>query len=187
MKGPISALVLALVGTALLGALSRLPWDAGRSDQAIVRLAWRTTGERIRECRRLTEAELEKIPAHMRRLEECTEREIPYRLALEIDGAGTLDALVHAAGARHDRPLYVFRESAVAPGPHRVSVQFTRAEEPPPGVEPVGETPAALDFDTTLTLLPREILLVTYDPEPRRLTIERPAPSLTALPRSGKP
>jgi hypothetical protein len=186
MMGRVSALLLALLGTTLLGALSRLPWDAGRSNTAVVRLAWRTTGERIKECRRLTEEELEKIPVHMRREEECTEREIPYRLVVGVDGASQVDAVVHAAGARHDRPLYVFRETPVPPGRHWVTVGFTRTAEPPAGTEEGGETPAALSLDTTVTLVSRQILLITYDPEARRLMIDRPATGLT-VPRSVTP
>lgn len=168
------AIVLALVAAATIGALSRIPWQAGPNDRALLRLAWRAGGERLETCRRLTAAELEKIPVHMRRETVCTEREIPYRLELEVNGTRLADDLVHAAGVRRDRPLYVLREFPLTPGEQHLSVRFFRTEEPPAGETEVGETPAKLKLDSTVTLAAGEILLITYDPEVRRLVIERP-------------
>src|SRR6266542_87023 len=96
-----AAITVALATTLAIGALSRGPYTPDRADNAIVRLAWRARGERVEQCRRLTEEELERLPAHMRQEEQCEGRILPYRLQVRVDGAGVLHELVLAAGARH--------------------------------------------------------------------------------------
>ena len=84
---------LALAGAVVLGsgaalaALSLVPYTAEPGDRAVVRLAWRTRGERVRACRRLTPDELARLPQHMRQEEVCERRILPYRLRVEIGRA----------------------------------------------------------------------------------------------------
>jgi hypothetical protein len=160
----------------------------------VIRLAWRARGERVRRCRTLTPDELAKLPAHMRQEEVCERAVLPYRLRVTVDGASAIDELVHAGGAREDRPLFVFRELSLAPGAHHITVAFERAsgrdgevegeaeddrvQRREPRESPVRETPHHLALDETVTLAPRAILLVTYDDEGQRLR-------LLAAPSSG--
>ena len=122
-----------------LGALSRLPYDAEGADAALLRLSWRIRGERVQECRPLTEEERAALPPHMQREEVCEGRIAPYRLRLRVDGQELEASTVTAAGARQDRPLYVFREIPLPPGEHRLEVSFIRAG----GEAPVGSAAAA--------------------------------------------
>jgi len=165
--GAVAILILAAVG-----AGSRIPVTFATTDSALLRLAWRTVGERVRSCRKLTAAELEKIPSHMRRTEECSSITLPYRLTVEIGERQVGDLLVHAAGARQDRPMFVFQEYPFEPGDHPVKIKYDRAEEPPAGAEAVGETPPKLELDTVITVGAREIVVVTYDADLRRLILE---------------
>jgi hypothetical protein len=139
---------------------------------AIVRLAWRARGERVNECRRLTPTEIAKLPAHMRQEEVCKGRLLPYRLAVTVDDTVVVDRLVHGAGAREDRPLYVFEEVAVEPGPHRVSVQFSLVDTAATAREGDRTTaPPRLALDTIMELGARQIALVTYDEEREQLLV----------------
>ncbi len=172
-----AAIAVALATTLVIGALSRAPYTADRADYGILRLAWRARGERVEECRRLTKEELERLPVHMRQEERCEGRIFPYRLRVSVDGVRVVDELVHAAGARHDRPLYVYRELPLEPGAHAVVVTFTREGNVPPGAHEADEgTPARLALDTTVALSPRRILLVTYDDDARRLVVRDGTP-----------
>ncbi|MEK6609305.1 MAG: hypothetical protein AABZ35_00095 [Gemmatimonadota bacterium] len=169
-----SGVLLALVATAAVGALSRVPYTSQSGSDAFVRLAWRARGERVETCRRLSPEELARIPAHMRREEVCEGRIVPYGLTVTVDGVRAVQESVASKGVREDRPLYVFREMPVAPGRHRLSVVFARLG-PVPGGEggrEEGELPVSLDLDTTLTLGPRQVALVTYDEERRRLILK---------------
>jgi hypothetical protein len=166
-----------LGGVALLASLrlvSFAPYTAERDVGAIVRLAWRARGERVRDCRRRTPEELSKLPAHMRQEEVCEGRILPYRLVVAMDGGAAVDRLIHGAGVREDRPLYVFQDLVVLPGAHRIAVTFTR-EGAPPADSTTGAgaltTPARLTLDTVVTLGSRRIVLVTYDEEREQLVV----------------
>jgi hypothetical protein len=172
-----SAVVLISV-LAVVRLLSFTPYTAQRDIGAIVRLAWRARGEQVRDCRRLSPEELQELPLHMRQEEVCEGRLLPYRLVVALDSVSLVDRLVHGAGAREDRPLYVFQDLIVEPGRHRLSVRFTlealsAQHENDQDREDAAlfATPPRLALDTTLTLGARRVLLVTYDEERERLVI----------------
>jgi hypothetical protein len=173
--------VAALAG---LGALSRVPYVAEPLNDAVVRLAWRTRGTRVEACRHRTPEEMAKLPLHMREGEVCERRLLPYLLTVAVGEASPDSTMVRAAGVREDRPLFVYRELPVAPGRHRIRVEFIRqgepgkeaphAEELEPEHGEYGETPqtaARLTLDTIIAVGEREIALVTYDPDSRRLVV----------------
>jgi hypothetical protein len=163
----------------LVRFLSFLTYTFDRDAGSIVRLAWRARGETVRDCRRLTPAELAKLPVHMRQEQVCEGRVLPYRLRVELDHVRAVDRLIHGAGAREDRPLYVLQDLPVRPGVHRLSVSFALEPTSTPALDRDREgeestrlaTPAELAFDTTLTVATRRILLVTYDEERERLVV----------------
>lgn len=198
-----AGVVAAVGGTALLGALSRTPLSAYPDPAPLVRLAWSVRPERIETCRTLSDAELADVPAHMRQRVQCEGRSAEYRLSVRIDDRLVLDTLVRGGGARNDRPVYVFREVAVAAGPHELEVRFAREALPGDSAqeeeheEAAGDTllgaraareaeerlrrreeaiPPELELDATLTSVEREVQLVTYDVDRRALVLRtRPA------------
>ena len=167
-----AAVLVAVMATVGLGAMSRVPYTAERGTDAYVRLAWRVRGERVETCRRLSREELERIPAHMRREEVCEGHIVPYLLEVTVDGALAARESVASKGARADRPLYVFREIPVSPGRHRLRVSFSRLGAIPAGQRERGSLPERLDLDTIVTLGPRHVSLVTYDEDRRLLAVK---------------
>lgn len=167
-----AGVLVALVATAALGALSQVPYTSERGSDAYVRLAWRARGERVETCRRLPPEELAKIPAHMRREEVCEGHVVPYRLLVTVDGVTAAQESVASKGARADRPLYVFLEIPVAPGRHRLGVAFARIGAIPAGERERGTLPERLDLDTVVSLGPRQVALVTYDEDRARLILK---------------
>ena len=170
--------VVALALVAAVRLLSFVPYTVERDTGSIVRLAWRARGVQVRDCRRLTPDELAKLPPHMRQEEVCQGRLIPYRLVVTLDGARLVDRLVRGAGARQDRPLYVFEDLGVRPGSHRVAVEFTPQGQPEAERKEGEEdrptrrtTPPRLTLDTTLVLAPRRVALVTYEEEREQLVV----------------
>jgi hypothetical protein len=169
------------MGGVTLGALmavrvaSFLPYTTEREVGAVLRLAWRARGERVEECRRRTPSELAKLPVHMRQEEVCEGRLLPYRLVVSVDRAPVVDRLVHGAGAREDRPLYVFEDLPVRPGFHRLSVRFTLVGTATRAGAEAGApaTPPRLALDTTVDFEFRRIVLVTYDDGGEQLMLRR--------------
>jgi hypothetical protein len=190
---------LAVVSAVLLAALSQRPYTPPAAADAMLRLSWRVPGERVQECRRLSEEERERLPAHMRRDEVCEGRLLPSVLVVEVDGRTVVHDTVRGSGARGDRPLSVFRELALPPGAHAVRVRFERAERADGDDHDDGDehedrrqhedrldpgtrrhTPARLSLDGRLEISAGEVALVTYDPDRRALVVRTPSPSAPA-------
>lgn len=157
--------IAAITGAGLfgVGALSRVPYPGANARQtiALVRLSWRTRGDRLQLCRARTPEELARLPAHMRTPEVCAPEVTPYRLRVHIDGALVRERVVAAAGARADRPLYVFDQFRTRAGAHLVDVEFTPADNL--------RGAAGLRLRTRVELRPNQILLITHDPAQNRL------------------
>jgi hypothetical protein len=166
-----------------LAALSQLASTVSPADRAELRLAWRARVPLVEECRRLTEEELAELPVHMRREEVCEGRVASYRLRVTVDGRPVRRATLRGAGARGDRPLYVFESIPLRPGRYEVDIRFERSgargELEAGGGDPAGErpdrrqdlsrVPDLLHLVETVELGPREVVLITYVPERRRL------------------
>ncbi|MDX1624291.1 MAG: hypothetical protein R3199_09975 [Gemmatimonadota bacterium] len=163
--GPVLGALLAAALLAAIGLATRWGWTAGEDPRALVRLTWKIRGERVEECREPTEEELAERPPHMRRERVCEGRVVPYALSVEIDGRTAVTDIVHGAGAREDRPIAVHREIPVTPGEHAVRIRFEALG---------GESPDALSLERTLRLGPREVAVVTWDPDRRSLVARTP-------------
>lgn len=177
MSRPARVALGALLSLLVLGGLrttSYLPYTAARDTAAVLRLAWRARGERVNQCRTRTADELARLPVHMRQTEVCERRLLPYRLVVRLDDREVANREVRGAGAREDRPLFVFEDIRVAPGPHRVVVYFTRegGDSVAPKAPNQGlSTPARLALDTVVAVGARRIALVTYDEEREQLVL----------------
>ncbi len=183
MRGGISSVVgvaAVLAGAAGLGALSRVPYRHAAGTNGVLRLAWRVRSVRVDVCRHRTPEELARLPVHMREDEVCTRQLLPYRLRVTVDDSLLADEIVRAAGAREDRPLYVFRQFALQPGTHRVSVHFDRQGDAPEEAEeghpeehgdPRAAAPASLVLGATVRAVAGEIQLITYEEDSRRLVV----------------
>lgn len=151
------ATALAVLATGLLGALSRAPVPWAEGEEAALRLTWRLRSAEVASCIRPTPEELERLPPHMRNPDACTGRMPAFSLTVQVDGETVHEEVVEGAGARGDRPIYVFQEIPVAPGARAVRVAF--AAQDPGRVEGL----RALHLDTLVTLAPRQVVLVTHE------------------------
>jgi len=113
----------ALVCTAVVAA-SQVPWTPEPGGDAMVRLSWRAVPPSVEDCHPPTEEELAGLPQHMRPTEICAGHALPFRLRFVLDGRVVVDEQVVGAGARGDRPMYVFHELRTEPGTHRIEVEF---------------------------------------------------------------
>lgn len=191
----ILAIVLAGAAVALTVAGSQARLDVYTDPSAMIRASWSARPERIETCRRLTDEEYAKLPAHMRQRVECEGTTARYRLEVLRDGVVLAVDTVRGGGLRHDRELYALREIPVPGGRARVTVRFVRLDSSTAGREAVrADTsastnpasraaredaererrraeaiPPLLTFDTTVTLRPRTVFLITYSEGDRRL------------------
>ena len=138
-------------------ALSAWPVRSNEPE-AVVRLSWRLEPIRVEECRTLTSEEQARLPAHMRRTEECTGNFVDYALHFVVDGVPVVDT-VSPSGLRRDRPVYVLVDRSVSPGAHEVDVTFTALL--PDGSQTDG--PTRLTWSGAMELQAGEVGLITLD------------------------
>jgi hypothetical protein len=177
---------------------SRAPLRVAPLEQALVRISFGARPERIEQCVTQTDEELAKVAPQMRQRVVCEGAAARYRLELFHDGRLVLSEVVRGGGLRHDRQLYVFREVAVPARPAALSMRLTRIdtvgateeeEDDDDDEEEDDELlggragrereerrrrraesiPPELALDLRATLAPREVLLLTYDADRRRL------------------
>ena len=168
-----------LLGVAVmvgLAAASHAPWRAHPEQSGVLRLNLSARPERVERCRTLSEEELASRPAHMRQAVICDGAAASYRLVVTRDGAPLLDAALTGGGARRDRPIHFLREYPIPAGTVHLSLTLERIDATDPVV---GDTaaagritealPRALRLDTTVTVAPHRVIMVTYEPRQRRL------------------
>jgi hypothetical protein len=160
MRAVGAVLLLALLGALVAG--TRMPYASNPRDAAALRLAWRALGEAALHCRTPSTEELARLPAHMRRQQICERRLPTFRLAVEVDGRRALDQRIEPAGAAGDRAAVVLRELPLAPGEHRVRIEFTPEGEP---------NAAPKRLERTIVLAPGQVALAMEDPETRDLVL----------------
>ncbi len=168
----LGAVAVTLAAMAGLAVLSQAPYAHEGTGVAELRLAWRARSARVDACRQRTPEELARLPVHMRQALVCERRVAPYRLTVSVQDSVIVNRLVTAAGARADRPLYVFEEFALAPGTYHVRLAFTRQHDAATDSTAARDPHAApprLTLDTTVTLPAGRAVLVTYDENIRRL------------------
>jgi hypothetical protein len=182
------------------GSAATVRWRA--TDASDLRVSWTARPERIERCRALSAEEIAREAAHMRQRVECDGHLATYALEVAIDGNVVAHSVVRGGGLRHDRPLHVLMSVPIAHGKRRVRVSFVRREsvdsvaavqqdtmhaEPDTGLyagraareaeERKERTLAAIAprmaLDTTLTIAPSSVLLITYDPVARTLKVHR--------------
>jgi hypothetical protein len=192
------------VGLALLAYASAAPLPYHASDAARLRLSWSARPERIEVCRQLSAEEQARREEHMRQRVECEGGFATYTLRVEVDSRAIGETIVHGAGLRHDRPLYLLRDYAIPPGQHRVRVTLTRREKTDndaaafaEAVVPDADTglyagraqreaterarraraalPSSLTLDTAFGFTPRQVALVTFNAERRILELHAEA------------
>ena len=159
LAGP--ALALGLVAALLAG--TRAPYAANPADGAALRLAWRALGEAALDCRTPSAEELARLPVHMRRKQICERRLPTFSLRVAVDGAQLLDERIAPAGAAGDRAAVVLRELSLAPGRHRLEIEFVP--------EDAGGAARPKRLDRELQLAPGEVALVMEDAATRELVL----------------
>jgi len=198
-----AGVVLAAVIFLAMAWASTAPLRVAGTDDAIVRISLGALPERIETCRTQSDEELATVAPQMRQRVVCEGVTARYRLEVRRDGELLHSQVVRGGGLRHDRRLYVSRELLVPPGSAAFEIHLVRldtvtihedsarsgsddAEEEkgsmPGRAKREAEerrrrreeaVPAELHLALDATLVSREVLLVSYDPESRRLITRR--------------
>lgn len=77
-----------------------------------------------RSCRDLSDEEMAKLPANMRRREVCERRRLPLLLEMDIDGATVLAEVLPPGGIAGDAASNLHRRIPVPAGPHEIALRL---------------------------------------------------------------
>lgn len=140
---------------AFVGALSVWPrfhlLDEG---QAMISVSFSHAGQRVSECRKLSQEELNKLPPNMRTLDECPRERLPVKLVLRSDETPIYEAVLQPAGFWNDGESSAYRRIAVEAGRRQLFIGMTDSDR-------------GQGFDYTLEqeveLAPGDHLVVNFD------------------------
>jgi len=124
--------------------------------QAVISLTFSHAGKRVGECRRLTQADLDKLPPNMRKPMDCPRERTPLKVVFRVDGAVLYQAVVPPSGIWSDGESTVYARFPVRAGEHRMFI----------GMNDSGRT-AGFDFqlETSMKLVPEQHVVVEFDSE----------------------
>jgi ferredoxin/coenzyme F420-reducing hydrogenase delta subunit len=122
--------------------------------QAMISLSFSHAGQRVGECRQLTQEELDKLPPNMRKPSDCPRERLPVRVRFSVDGTPLYEARLSPTGLWDDGSANVYRRLTVPAGRQELFI----------GMNERGE---AGEFDYSLRqmvdLVPGQHVVVGFD------------------------
>lgn len=156
-KAWIGQLLLYGLFAAAIGVFSQ--WPAYRHlapDQALVKVSFTRVGKPVGECRRLTEAELAKLPPNMRSPTVCPRERSPILVQVDLDGRRILERKAEPGGMSKDGASSIYERVVVPAGEHRIAVRIS---------DDVRNRDKPFVRDTEMKLVPGQVLVVDFDPD----------------------
>jgi ferredoxin/coenzyme F420-reducing hydrogenase delta subunit len=154
LKIPVIAVSLVLFAV-VVGALSAWPrFRVIDEGMAMVSLSFSHAGPRVRECRHLTQEELNELPPNMRKPDDCPRERLPIRVLFRTGDETLYEAIRRPTGLWKDGSANVYQRLQVAPGTRRLLI----------GMNESG-LPGAFDFslEKEVTLEAGDHLVVEFD------------------------
>lgn len=134
-------------------------WPVYRSipeGHAVVMLSFVHGADRQVDCRRLSAAEIAKLPPNMRRVQDCPRGRRPLYVELDLGGQTTFRASLPPTGIAGDGPSKVYERLVVPAGEYDVAVRLR-------------DSPRAEGFDHTraarITLARDQMFVIDFRPE----------------------
>ena len=132
------------------------PYTQLEPDQAVITVAFAHAGERIEECRQLSQEELAKLPPNMRAPMDCPRERSPVTVQLLLDGKLLIEEVANAPGLYNDLGVDVYRTAKVPVGEHTLAIQMNdnaRVEGP------------TFTHEETVSLDPAQLLVIDFNSE----------------------
>jgi len=148
---------------AVIGLLSVWPpYELVEGDRAIISLVFSHAGDRIEECRILSQDELNKLPPNMRKPNDCPRERHPVRVELKSGERMLYQDTLPPSGIWADGKASIYKRIEVPTGLHEVFVGMN-------------DSGGSDDFDTTTTapvdMRPGRNLVIQFDEETEQFLI----------------
>ena len=148
---------------AVVGVLSVWPpYELVEGDRAIISLVFSHAGDRIEECRILSQEELNKLPPNMRKPSDCQRERHPVRVELRSGGSTLYQDTLLPSGIWADGKASIYQRIEVPAGRHEVFVGMN-------------DSGGSDDFDSTnsasVDMRPGRNLVIQFDEEAEQFLI----------------
>jgi quinol-cytochrome oxidoreductase complex cytochrome b subunit/coenzyme F420-reducing hydrogenase delta subunit len=123
-------------------------------DEAVVSLTFSHAGQRLQECRRFTQQELQELPPNMRKPDECPRGRHPVEVSFSVDGEEVYRSTHLPSGIWSDGASTVYQRLKMPSGTHLLQIRMRDS----------GRT-VDFDFDQqqSLELVPGQNVVVEFD------------------------
>ena len=152
----IQTLFYSLIGLGVVYFSNSPSYQYFAEDQALIKLSFKHTGQRLEECKRLTSEEIAKLPPNKRKPMDCSRERSPLLVEIILDGVTVYQETLLPSGLFSDGPAKIYFSQPVMVGPHQISVRM----------RDTGRT-EGFDFEHsgTFELTSLEILVIDFSPE----------------------
>jgi hypothetical protein len=100
------------------------------ADEAVISISFSHAGQRVGECRILTQDELNALPPNMRKPAECPRGRQPLRVELKVDDKILYSETLLSSGLWSDGKATVYQRIPTTAGEHRFQVSMDDAGNP---------------------------------------------------------
>ena len=139
-----------------VAALSDWPrYSSIPADSGVVMVTFIHGADRKASCRKLTPAEIAKLPPNMRRTQECPRGRPPIYLELEIDNRTVYAETLHPTGIAGDAPSRVYERFVLPAKDYDLKVRM-RDVPGTPGFNYAREE--------RIALAPGQLFVIDFDP-----------------------
>lgn len=147
----------------LVGLLSVWPkYQLVEADRSIISLVFSHAGERVGECRQLSQEELNKLPPNMRKPADCPRERHPIRVEFRSGGDLLYGDVLLPSGIWSDGKASVYQRIEVPSGMHDLFIGMN-------------DSGVAVGFDysksASIDLAPGRNLVIQFDEDPRQFLI----------------
>ncbi|MCW5635735.1 MAG: hypothetical protein KIT17_20530 [Rubrivivax sp.] len=149
---------------AFVGVFSQWPrYHALGPDEALVKVSFVRVGKPVGDCRRLSDAELAKLPPNMRAATTCPRERSPVQISVHIDGERVLERSAAPSGLAKDGASALYERLVVPAGERRITVHLS---------DDVRARDAGWRRDEMRRLTPGQVLVIDFDAEKGGITFQ---------------
>jgi hypothetical protein len=89
---------------------------------AIISLTFSHAGQRVRECRKLSQEELNKLPPNMRKPSDCPRERHPVKVSFSADGQVLYEQILPPSGFWKDGESTIYNRIEIPAGSHELFI-----------------------------------------------------------------
>jgi hypothetical protein len=131
--------------------------------QSLIKLTFSHAGQRKEPCRERSAEELEKMPKHLRKKQDCPRERSPIDVEMKLDGKVIYSATISPSGLSHDLASPVYERIRLPAGEHRLQLSMR---------DDIHSEGYNYTLDQIVTMLPAQILVIDFDSENGKFSLE---------------